>query len=48
MDESIVERSKDVCNAEHEFTFTNLRSESDSFLGSGGLLGGSLRLVDID
>jgi hypothetical protein len=38
VNESIVERSKDVSNTENELTFTNLRTESDLFNNLGGNL----------
>jgi hypothetical protein len=38
VDKGIVERSKDVSNTENEFTFTNLRTESDLLNDLGGNL----------
>jgi hypothetical protein len=45
VNESIVERSKDVSNTEDELTFTNLRTESDLFNNLRGNL--LVRLLEI-
>jgi hypothetical protein len=44
MDEGIVERGEDMGNAKDKLALTDLWSEGNGFLRSGGLLGSSLRL----
>lgn len=42
MDKSVVERGVDVCNAEHELSFCDLRTERDGGFFFNSLLLGSL------
>jgi hypothetical protein len=44
VNEGIVEGGEDVSNAEDEFAFADLRTEGDSILNGGSLLGSALRL----
>jgi hypothetical protein len=45
VNESIVEGGEDVSNAEDEFAFADLGTESNSLLNGGGLLGSALGLM---